>query len=162
MNRLFCIALVCSGVLTAPFSVTAQTNSPQDIQNAREEIWALEQIIYSQRGQGNLQPYVDRASNNYIGPHSRDGWVPGKETMQQIADRLTGNNKEKIDMNLKAFTLHSDTAVIYYLNNRTVRPDGQKVDEWYEVMHIWVRDQSDWALLASMPRLLVDYEPTEN
>lgn len=162
MNRLFNSLIICSALLTAPLVVGAQVNSQQEIEEAKEEIWALEQAVYDQRGQGNLQPYIDRASNNYIGPHSRGGWTPGKETLHRNAARLSGNSQEKIDMNLKSFTLHGDTAVIYYINHRTIRPDGEEVDEWYEIMHIWVRDQSEWTLLASMPRELIGYQPPDN
>ncbi len=137
----------------------AQMQSQTDIDQARDEIWALEQSIYASRGEGNFQPYIDGASNNYIAPFPTGGWAPGKDGLLRTGGRLEGNASEKIDMNFKTFTLHDDTAVIYYLNNRTVRPDGEAVDEWYEVMHVWARDGDGWTLVASMPRLVEDYSP---
>ena len=137
----------------------AQMQSQSDIDQARDEIWALEQSIYASRGEGNFQPYIDGASDYYIAPFPTGGWTPGKDGLRRTGERLKGNSNEKLDMNFKAFTLHGDTAVIYYLNNRTVRPDGEAVDEWYEVMHVWARDGEGWTLMASMPRLVEAYSP---
>ncbi|MEQ8508375.1 MAG: nuclear transport factor 2 family protein [Rhodospirillaceae bacterium] len=137
----------------------AQLNSPEEIEQAKNEIWALEQSIYASRGEGNFQPYIDGASDNYFAPRPTGGWTPGKDGLRKTGELLKGNSQEKLDMNFKAFTLHGDTAVIYYLNNRTMRPEGEIVDEWYEVIHVWVRDNGNWKILASMPRLAAGYEP---
>ncbi len=137
----------------------AQMNSQSEIDQARDEIWALEQSIYASRGKGNFQPYIDGASDVYIAPFPTGGWTPGKEGLRRTGERLSGNSNEKLDMNFKAFTLHGDTAVIYYMNNRTMRPDGEVVDEWYEIMHVWARDDDSWTLVASMPRSVAGYEP---
>lgn len=139
----------------------AQTHTEDEIDRAKDEIWALEQSIYVSRGEGNFQPYIDGASDVYIAPFPSGGWTPGKEGLRRTGERLKGNSKEKLDMNFKAFTLHGDTAVIYYMNNRTMRPDGAVVDEWYEVMHVWARDGAAWVLVASMPRLVADYQPPD-
>lgn len=137
----------------------AQLNSPEEIEQAKNEIWALEQSIYASRGEGNFQPYIDGASDNYFAPRPTGGWTPGKDGLRKTGELLKGNSQEKLDMNFKAFTLHGDTAVIYYLNNRTMRPQGEVVNEWYEVIHVWVRDNGEWKILASMPRLAVGYVP---
>lgn len=83
----------------------------------------------------------------------------GKDGLRRTGAGLDGNSNEQIDMNFKAFTLHDDTAVIYYLNHRTKRPEGEVVDEWYEVMHVWARAGEGWALVASMPRRVEGYKP---
>jgi len=140
-------------------AVAAQQHTPEQVATAKEEIWALEQSIYASRGEGNFQPYIDGASPNFIAPFPSGGWEPGKDGLRRTGAGIKGNSREKLDMNFKAFTLHGDTAVIYYLNHRTVRPEGEAVDEWYEVIHVWVRDGAGWRILASMPRQAVGYSP---
>jgi ketosteroid isomerase-like protein len=66
---------------------------------------------------------------------------------------MVGQTKEKLTMELMDFTLHGDTAVIYYLNHRTMRPDGTAVDEKFENIHVWVRDGADWKIVGAMSRL---------
>lgn len=143
------------------FSKVVAAPDTDEFTAVRDELWALEQSIYANRREGNLQPYLDRASEAYLGPHSAGGWEPGTKKLEEIAKNLEGKAKEKLAMHLRAFSMHGDTAVIYYHNNRTMLPDGTKVDEWYEVMHVWVRENDDWVLLASVPRLMRDYTPPE-
>lgn len=156
-NSIIFTALTCFMFGSA---VQAQMHSVEEIEQAKTEIWALEQSIYASRGDGNFQPYIDGASDAYIAPRPSGGWTPGKDGLKRTGDRLKGNSQEKLAMNFKAFTLHGDTAVIYYLNHRSMRPEGEIVDEWYEVIHVWVREGEGWELLASMPRQAVGYEPS--
>lgn len=148
-----------AGVMLAG-ALSAQTL--EDIEQAKNEIWEIEKSIYASRAAGDFQPYIDGASDYYIAPRPTGGWLPGKDGLKQVGARLRGNSQEKLAMNLKAFTLHGDTAVIYYLNHRTMRPEGEVVDEWYEVIHVWVREGEGWQLLASMPRQAVGYEPPDS
>jgi hypothetical protein len=69
------------------------------------------------------------------------------------ATRMVGQNKEKLAMNFVDFTLHGDTGIIYYMNHRTVKPDGTAVDEKWETIHVWVRDGGDWKIVGAMARL---------
>jgi hypothetical protein len=57
------------------------------------------------------------------------------------------------------FTLHGDTAVIYYLNHRTMRPDGAPTDEKFENIHVWVRAGDDWQIVGAMSRLEPQRKP---
>lgn len=156
-SKFFAAFVMLSFIVAA--SAVAQQHSPEEVNAAKEEIWALEQSIYASRGQGNFQPYIDGASPNFIAPFPSGGWEPGKDGLRRTGAGIKGKSREKLDMNFKAFTLHGDTAVIYYLNHRTVRPDGEKVDEWYEVIHVWVREGTGWQILASMPRQAEGYSP---
>ncbi len=161
MNAVLRAIFLTFGIVVAISSASAQAPSLAEIEQAKNEIWTLEQSIYASRGQGDFQPYIDGASRNYFAPFPTGGWTTGKEGLRRTGAGLKGNSQEKLDMNFKAFTLHGDTAVIYYLNHRTVRPAGEPVDEWYEVMHVWVRDGASWQILASMPRQTVGYTPPE-
>lgn len=138
---------------------SAQQPKPEQIAAAKEEIWAIEKSIYASRSQGKFQLYIDGASPNFLAPFPTGGWESGRDGLRRTGNSLAGNSREKIAMNFKAFTLQGDTAVLYYLNHRTVRPNGEPVDEWYEVMHVWVRKGEGWQILASMPRQVIDYKP---
>ncbi len=48
---------------------------------------------------------------------------------------------------------HGDTAIIYYVDHRTVKPDGTPVDQVFDDIHVWVWENGDWTVLASMSRL---------
>lgn len=137
---------------------TAKDATMQEIEQAKEEIWVLEQEIYSARSQGDLGPYFDNAATGYLAPLPTRGWAPlGAEAFERARNSLKGLDGEKLSMEFKGFTLRGDTAVIYYINHRTALPTGEAVNQWYEVMHIWVRDgDSSWKLLASMPREIED------
>lgn len=159
MTIRYMVALVSWCCVFVSGAALAQMHSAEEIEKAKNEIWALEQSIYASRGEGNFQPYIDGASENYIAPRPTGGWAPGKDGLRRTGGLLKGNSQEKLAMNFKAFTLHGDTAVIYYLNHRSIRPEGELVDEWYEVIHVWVRQGERWQILASMPRLAAGYEP---
>lgn len=161
MRFLQVLAIITAMVLLVNQGADAQLQTQDEINKARSKIWALEQSIYASRGQGDFAPYINGASDYYIAPFPTAGWSPGKDGLRQTGAGLKGNSQEKLDMNLKAFTLDGDTAVIYYLNHRTVRPAGEVVDEWYEVMHVWLRDGDGWKILASMPRRAINYEPPQ-
>jgi hypothetical protein len=141
------------GVALVAASGWAVAQDANDKAKAREQIWAKEQAIYQGRAQGQLNYYVENASPHYV------GWPPASakplalEGLKGDSRRMVGFNKEKLSMELMDFTLHGDTAVIYYLNHRTMRPDGTAVDEKFENIHVWVRDGADWKIVGAMSRL---------
>lgn len=141
--------LIAAPVIAAPPSDTAQ--SPE-AKAAQSMIWAKELAIYAGRAKGDLTPYTSNASPDYL------GWPPtAKHPMdnsQLKADgrKMAGENHEKITTEFEGFTLHGNTAVIYYLNHRTMKPDGAPVDESFENIHVWVRDGADWKVLGAMSR----------
>jgi hypothetical protein len=144
-------AAVGLAIICAAGSAWSQT--AEETAKAREQIWTKEQAIYGGRAQGALAYYVDNASPHYV------GWPPSApkplalEGLKGDSQRMVGQNKEKLSMQLMDFTLHGDTAVIYYLNHRTMRPDGTAVDEKFENIHVWVRAGADWQILGAMSRL---------
>lgn len=135
---------------------SAMAQTPNEKAKAKDAIWAKEQAIYQGRASGALKFYVDNASPNYV------GWPPtapkpvALPALRQDSDRMVGLNKEKLTMNFVDFTMHGDTGIIYYKNHRTVKPDGTAVDETWETIHVWVRDNGDWKIVGAMARI----EPT--
>ena len=143
------LVAVLAALLSGP--ATAQTEAEKAA--VRDAIWAKEQKIYANRANGNLDYYVQNTSPNYV------GWPPSAPMpvaltgLKADSQRMKGLTKEKLTMQLTDFTLSGDTAVIYYLNHRTARPDGTVVDEKFENIHVWTREGADWRLIGAMSRL---------
>jgi ketosteroid isomerase-like protein len=149
MKRLL---IAAAAVLTLSSAARA---APEDVAKAeaQKEIWAKEQGVYAGRAHGDLGPYMANSTPEYLGwpPYSP---VPyGTQGIQQNEKSWAGESHEKLTMEFKGFTLHGDTALIYYLNHRTSMPDGKPVDQKWEIIHVWVRDQGQWRLLGGMQRL---------
>jgi hypothetical protein len=115
-------------------------------------IWSQEQKIYEGRAHGSIQYYVDHADPHYL------AWPAGVEhplnydTLKKGQKAVAGAH-EVIKGEVTGFARDGDTAVIYYLNHRTMRADGTKVDEWYPNIHVWVERDGKWLVLGGMSRL---------
>jgi len=131
----------------------ALAQSDADRARIRDAIWAKEQKIYADRANGRLDFYIANTSPHYV------GWPPSAPKplaltgLKEDGKRLAGQTREKLSMELTDFTLSGDTAVIYYLNHRTMKPDGTPVDEKFENIHVWTREGGDWKLIGAMSRL---------
>ncbi len=115
-------------------------------------IWSQEQKIYEGRAHGNIQYYIDHASPHYLAwPASLDRPL-NNDALKKGGKSVAGAH-EVIKGEVTGFARDGDTAVIYYLNHRTVRADGSKVDEWYPNIHVWVERDGKWVVLGGMSRL---------
>ncbi|HWU01663.1 MAG TPA: hypothetical protein VN222_02890 [Novosphingobium sp.] len=151
--------LVLSGILAGALATGAAFGAVSAAQDAKADaalkiIWAKEMSIYAGRGQGKLDFYVNNASPHYM------AWVAGTpapfklDALRAAAPSLAGHAQEKISTELKGFTLSGTTAVIYYLNHRTVTSTGQPVNQYYANIHVWVKEGGDWKVIGSMSRLI--------
>jgi hypothetical protein len=138
-------------MLALPLLACAQT--PQDIDTARDIIWAKEQAIYQGRSEGDLSNYLNNTSNQYV------GWPPGAKVpadltgLKAMAKSVAGLNQERLQMELADFAMSGNTAVIYYHTHRTVSPKGESVDQRYAICHVWVREGGEWKLIGAHGRL---------
>ena len=145
--------LALAGIVLVAMAASAQAQTAEEKAAVRDAIWAKEQKIYANRANGNLEYYVQNTSANYV------GWPPSAARplaltgLKEDSKRMVGLTKEKLTMELTDFTLSGGTAVIYYLNHRTVKPDGTPVDEKFENIHVWTREGTEWRLLGAMSRL---------
>lgn len=137
-------------------SVAADDSGGQDDsryrEQVRQEIWARELAVYAGRGNGDLQPYIDALAADYQAwPPFRD--VPaGAEGLQELAVRMRGKDQEELEMTFVDFSLNGDTAAIYYKTHRTRTAEGAPADDFYEVIHVWVREAGQWRVFAGMAR----------
>jgi len=128
------------------------TSPGYDREQATAEIWEKEQAIYAARGQGDLQYYVDNASEHYL------GWPPGWQKPSGIdqlragVEQMRGIDQEELTMEFGDIAFSGDTAVIYYGTHRTRMPGGEPVDQHFEITHIWAFESGEWRLLGAMGR----------
>jgi len=128
------------------------TSPGYDREQATAEIWEKEQAIYAARGQGDLQYYVDNASEHYL------GWPPGWQKPSGIdqlragVEQMRGIDQEELTMEFGDIAFSGNTAVIYYGTHRTRMPGGEPVDQHFEITHIWAFESGEWRLLGAMGR----------
>lgn len=141
--------LLLSALLGTSTVRAAQDYDPAE---AQAEIWAKEQAIYKARGNGDLQVYVDSASENYR------GWPPGwpkpsgLDRLRAAIPQMRSANHEELTMDFEEIAFSGDTAVIYYSTHRTRKPTGEPADDRFEIIHVWTREQGDWKLIGAMGR----------
>jgi hypothetical protein len=139
-------AIFCLGHLSGSHAET--TNDPLE-----NTLWSKELQIYAGRAHGNLQFYLDHTSPKFL------AWPPisdrpiGNDGLRKTTSRVAAGH-EVIKSEPVGFTQDGDTALIYYINHRTVRPDGTKVDESFGNIHVWIKRNGNWVLLGGMARLL--------
>ena len=68
------------------------------------------------------------------------------------AAQVSGIDQEDLTMEFEAITFSGTTAVIYYGTHRTRMPDGEAVDQRFDIVHVWVREEGAWKLLGAMGR----------
>ena len=116
-------------------------------------IWSQEQKIYEGRAHGSIQYYVDHTSPDYLTwPASTDHPID-KDALKKGTKSVAAGH-EVIKSELTNFAQDGDTAVIYYINHRTMRPDGTAVDERYANIHVWIKRNGAWVILGGMSRLI--------
>ena len=150
MRLLFCLATLLVTLTTGAKVGHAQTEA--EVTAARDAIWAKEQRIYLGRAEGGLAYYLENASNRYVGWPPFETVPTGLSGLQETSRQMSDNNAEKLTMEFLDFTLAGDTGVIYYQTHRTMLPDGTPVDERWEVIHVWHRQDDDWKIVGAMAR----------
>ncbi|MEL7297121.1 MAG: hypothetical protein AAGJ86_05630 [Pseudomonadota bacterium] len=130
----------------------------QAVANDARIIWEKELTIFERRGQGDISFYIDSASDDYLGwppvlpaPSSLDG-------LKASADRAIALSGEVSNLTQKGFTSNGSTALMYFVNHRTrlgdgMAPEGERdVDQYYENLHVWTRQDSEWRLIGGFAR----------
>ena len=146
------VAIIALAVLVGACTEQPSGSEDYDRATAREEIWEKEQAIYAARGQGDLQYYVDNASEHYM------GWPPGWPSPSGIGqlragvEQMRGIDQEELAMEFGDITFSGNAAIIYYSTHRTRMPTGEEVDQRFDIIHVWTLEQGEWKLLGAMGR----------
>ena len=128
------------------------TSPGYDREQARAEIWEKELAIYAARGNGDLQYYVDNASEHYM------GWPPGWprpsgiDQLREGVALMRGMDQEELAMRFEDITFAGNAAVVYYSTHRTRMPGGEPVDQWFDITHVWALESGEWKLLGAKGR----------
>lgn len=144
--------LLLSSFAVAILSPAAAYAAPLSKAAAQADIWAKEQVIYRERGHGNMQAYIDGTARDYL------AWPPfrtepaGVDRLDELKKKMKVDNKEILTMVFKDFSMNGDAAVIYYQTHRTRLPDGLPADEYFDVIHSWVWQDGAWKVLGGMAR----------
>ena len=121
-------------------------------------VWALEQQIYARRAQGDTLFYSDISSQDYLGwPAPAEKPLPYK-SIRSFAQQGTFEPGEVIDVVSDGISIDGDTAISFYTTHRTVRPGGERVDERYENIHVYVKRDEAWRLVGAMSRRVLPDE----
>jgi hypothetical protein len=150
--RLTLLSLALCLAVFAAQAAAATDEAAEYREQVRAEIWAKELAIYAGRGDGNLQPYIDALATDYI------AWPPFREEpagaagLENLALRMRGQDQEELEMTFLDFSLNGDTASIYYKTHRTRSADGSPANDFYEVIHVWVREDGVWRVFGGMAR----------
>ncbi len=143
-------AVTMIATLGLAHSAFAQTAA--EIAKAKDEVWAKEKTIYTyaERNLGG-DFYYRISADGYL------GWVYGtpKPFHKPSAPPtpLKTPTKEVITPEFTDFSLEGNTAILYYTNHRTMLRDGTPVDQYFDNIHVFIREGGDWKLLASMSRI---------
>lgn len=154
LKTLLSPARLMSTLLLALISVSACSGESAAYTAIKEELWAKEQSIYKARESGDLGVYISLSSEHYM------GWPPGWPTPSDLdklragAEGMKGMDGERLTMTYKDMALSADgnTAIIYYSTHRTSDPTGKEVDQYFDVSHVWVKEDGEWKLMGSMGR----------
>lgn len=145
------LALV-AGMAIGGSGVMASISTLGEKERVKAELTAKEIGIYADRAHGQLDFYVANASPDYL------GWPPVAAEPMPFSKLdgnkhvLQGQTQEKIDTAFKGFTMSGDTAIIYYANHRTRTSKGEPVDQLFENIHVWTREDGRWRLLGGLAR----------
>lgn len=138
-------------------SAEANLNVPPEREADAAEIWAKEMKIYEMRRGGDMGFYLSLANPGYMAwPAPAD--VPFSfETLSKIVgDGQLMEAGERIAVTKKGMSFDGDTALAFFETHRTQRAGGEKVDERFENIHVWVKRDDDWRLIANMSRSVVE------
>lgn len=150
------LGLVFSPV-TAAVGAEANLQVPPERQADADEIWAKEMKIYEMRRGGDMGFYLSLANPGYMAwPAPAD--VPFSfDTLSSIVgDGQLMEAGERIAVTKKGMSFDGDTALAFFETHRTQRAGGEKVDERFENIHVWVKREDDWRLIANMSRAVVE------
>jgi ketosteroid isomerase-like protein len=142
--------------LAATIAFTAgpvRAQSASDASDARQAIWAQEQLIYKARAKGSLDYYLASTAEGYL------AWPPnhtapiGTAGLRKDAAAMKSRPQEQSELELVDFTLNGSTAIIYYVNSVTLTGASSSTIKRYDNIHVWVREAGVWRLMGGMSRM---------
>lgn len=153
------LAAICCGCMSTDAGQIGMTGD-------KEKVWEKEVAIFEGRANGDLSFYVDAADEAYM------AWPFGLpepivyETFKEQAAAGAALKGEQLELTEKGVSIQGDTAVSYFRTHRTrlgeaFGSDAERdVDQYFDNIHVWIRDGDDWKIIGGLSRLLA--EPPES
>lgn len=157
MRKTLASLLIATCVSMSSARLFAEENVRLAVPPGREEdaeqIWSQELEIFRQRAQGDMGYYLSLANPGYMAWPAPAEMPLSYETLsRQIGDGRLFAPGEQIAVTKKGISFDGDTALAFFETHRTQRAGGEKVDERFENIHVWVKRDSGWRLIANMSR----------
>jgi hypothetical protein len=150
------------GAAGAQAQTSAQAQAP-GYEATKATLWALEQSIYAMRARGSMAVIIDSQS-----PYSR-GWPSISQALNSTAIKkpftsVRGANslksdKERVQLIFLDMAYDGHTAVMMYKTHKTQMSDGAPADDYFEVTHVWSKDDGQWRLLTGRPQPVSPPQP---
>ena len=122
-----------------------------------EQIWAQELKIFEQRAGGDMGYYLSLANPGYMAwPAPAENPLSYETLSSQIGDGRLFAPGERISVTKKGMSFDGDTALAFFETHRTRRAGGEEVDERFENIHVWVKRNTGWRLIANMSRPVLE------
>ena len=110
-----------------------------------EKIWAQELHIYEMRSGGDMGYYLSLASPGYMAwPAPAEAPLSFKKLSERIGGGQLMEAGELITVSKKGLSFDGD------------RAGGKAVDERFENIHVWVKRDEQWRLIANMSRAVAE------
>lgn len=151
--RILVSVLVLFGFSSGLSAKDANLDVPPDRKADAENIWAQELKIYEMRRGGDMGYYLSLANPGYMAwPAPADVPLSFEKLSERIGDGQLMEAGERITVTKKGMSFDGDTALAFFETHRTQRAGGEAVDERFENIHVWVKRDEDWRLIANMSR----------
>ncbi len=130
---------------------------PPERQADANEIWSKELGIFERRATGDMGYYLSLANPGYMAwPAPIAAPLSYQDLSRQIGDGQIMQAGEKISVTKKGLSFDGDTALAFFETHRTQRAGGAPVDERFENIHVWVKRNDEWRLIANMSRAVIE------
>ena len=151
---------IAAGILAMAMPSQSGAAQPQAQAPGYEEtkatIWALEQSIYATRAKGSMQVIIDNQSPYNSGWPSISQAFNSKAIKKPFTEVRGPNSlkgdKERTQMFFLDMAYDGNTAVMMYKTHKTQMSDGSPADDYFEVTHVWSKEDGKWRLLTGRPQ----------
>ncbi len=155
-------ALVVGSLLAAtwPAGSVALSEIPAaqmpDYEQTRTELWTLEQSIYAMRAKGSMGVIIDNKSAYMTGwpviSQALNSKAIKKPFTQIRGPGSLKGDKEHTELFFGDMAYDGHTAVMMYKTHKTMMSDGTPADDYFEVTHVWSKENGKWRLLSGRPQ----------
>ena len=153
------VGLVCAALffVASPHAQEANLDVSPEREADAEEIWRKELTIFERRANGDMGYYLSLATPGYMAwPAPALLPLSYERLSEQIGDGQIMPAGEAINVTKKGLSFDGDTALAFFETHRTRRAGGVEVDERFENIHVWVKRQGEWRLMANMSRPVIE------